>query len=97
MEAVQRKPTQTRVAAYPTIWLLVNTDDDDTPFSRVEDGTLVISLSDGMVITNEPNLADASAYDDRHACDEHGVLHMIGVMWHPSTRSIAATPVICVR
>ena len=71
----QRKP-YARVAAYPDhFWLLVNTDDDNTPFpSRVEDGTLV-GFVDGMA-TNEPNLADAM-YDDADMHDEHGVWQMI--------------------
>ena len=62
-EAASNESLTARVAAYPDhFWLLVNTDDDDTPFpSRVEDGTLV-GFVDGMA-TNEPNLADAM-YDD---------------------------------
>ena len=58
-EAASNESLTARVAAYPDhFWLLVNTDDDDTPFpSRVEDGTLV-GFVDGMA-TNEPNLASS--------------------------------------
>ena len=75
-EAASNESLTARVAAYPDhFWLLVNTDDDDTPFpSRVEDGTLV-GFVDGMA-TNEPNLADAM-YDDADMHDEHGVWQMI--------------------
>ena len=75
-EAASNESLTARVAAYPDhFWLLVNTDDDDTPFpSRVEDGTLV-GFVDGMA-TNEPNLADAM-YDDADMHDEHGDWQMI--------------------
>ena len=75
-EAASNESLTARVAAYPDhFWLLVNTDDDNTPFpSRVEDGTLV-GFVDGMAI-NEPNLADAM-YDDADMHDEHGVWQMI--------------------
>ena len=85
-EAASNESLTARVAAYPDhFWLLVNTDDDDTPFpSRVEDGTLV-GFVDGMA-TNEPNLADAM-YDDADMHDEHGVWQMIfGVNTIPAYR-----------
>ena len=85
-EAASNESLTARVAAYPDhFWLLVNTDDDDTPFpSRVEDGTLV-GFVDGMA-TNEPNLADAM-YDDADMHDEHGDWQMIfGVDTIPAYR-----------
>ena len=85
-EAASNESLTARVAAYPDhFWLLVNTDDDDTPFpSRVEDGTLV-GFVDGMA-TNEPNLADAM-YDDADMHDEHGDWQMIfGVNTIPAYR-----------
>ena len=85
-EAASNESLTARVATYPDhFWLLINTDDDDTPFpANVEDGTLV-GFVDGMA-TNEPNLADGM-YDDADMHDEHGDWQMIfGVNTLPDYR-----------